>query len=105
MLATTTDYIGKAPEAQGEGPQRVARRARLTGAQRFAAEGEASSELALQIQRANRAKKDAEQAEKNARRDAEAAKRADAALGKATSSACLDLLQRISTQPGQESCR
>ena len=68
--------------------------------QLFAAEGEGSSELALQIQRANRAKKDAEQAEKNARRDAEAAKRADAALGKATSSA-LDLLQRISTQPAR----
>ena len=55
MLATMTDYIGKAPEAQGEGGQRVARMARVTGAQLFAAEGEASSELALQIRRANRA--------------------------------------------------
>ena len=96
MLATTTDYIGKAQEAQGEGRQRATRGARVTAAQLFAVEGGASGDAALQIQRANKARKDAEQAEKNARSAAAAAKRA-AALGKAASSA-LDLLQRISTE-------
>ena len=94
MLATTTDYIAKAQEAQGEGSQRAARGARVTAAQLFAIEGGASGEKVLEIQRANKAKKDAEQAEKNARTEAAAAKRA-AALAKAASSA-LDLLQRIS---------
>ena len=95
MLSTTTDYIAKAQEAQGEGSQRAARGARVTAAQLFAIEGGASGEKVLEIQRANKAKKDAEQAEKNARTEAAAAKRA-AALAKAASSA-LDLLQRIST--------
>ena len=72
------------------------RGARVTAAQLFAVEGGASGDAALQIQRANKARKDAEQAEKNARSAAAAAKRA-AALGKAASSA-LDLLQRISTE-------
>ena len=96
MLAITTDYIAKAQEAQGEGRQHATRGARVTAAQLFAVEGGASGDAALQIQRANKARKDAEQAEKNARSAAAAAKRA-AALGKAASSA-LDLLQRISTE-------
>lgn len=84
MLGVTTDFIGKA--FADDSRQRAPRRVRVTSCQLFALEGGATGANALRVQTDNQVAKDQAQAEKDARAEQAANKRAEA-VGKASQSA------------------